>query len=120
MAIVTKCRVVEPVLVSSKPPTGGYQQIFNERYSIPSKKGGTIVPNIVHYVSFGINKFQFLNYLSFLSVHKFIRPVVIYVHGDALPYGEWWEKTLKEIPGKWLNELNFRKLHTLIEKKTDP
>ena len=58
-----------------------------------------LVPNIVHYVWFGENvDFTFLNYLSFLSAHKFIKPLQILIHGDTLPIGTWWNATLKQIP----------------------
>ena len=56
-----------------------------------------VVPNIVHYVSLGHWEFSFLNYLSFKSVHKFIQPEAIYIHGDGLPYGRWFDRMLKEV-----------------------
>ena len=56
------------------------------------------VPNVVHYIRFGKTMgFDMQQYLSYLSVHKFIKPQYIFVHGDALPSGEWWTRTLKEV-----------------------
>ena len=57
------------------------------------------IPNLVHYVSLGCNRgFAFVNFLSVLSVHKFIKPYRIYFHGDCLPKGHWWNETLRQIP----------------------
>ena len=82
--IQTKCRIVEPVLLSHKrtriDPTDWF-----------------LVPNIVHYVLFGNVPFTFLNYISFKSAGKFIKPQFIFVHGDGLMIGHWWNRTLKEV-----------------------
>lgn len=48
------------------------------------------VPNIVHYVWFGKNEFTFINFLSFLSVHKFQNPCLILLHADKMPKGKMW------------------------------
>lgn len=56
------------------------------------------VPNIVHYVALGRWRFTFLCYLSVKSVHLHIRPDHIIFHGDRLPYGYWWNRTMDEIP----------------------
>lgn len=56
------------------------------------------VPNTVHYVSLGSWEFSFLNYLSFKSADSHIKPEAIYIHGDALPYGEWWNRMLADVP----------------------
>jgi len=58
-----------------------------------------VVPNVVHYIHFG-NKmiFDFEQYISYLSVHKFIKPDYIFLHGDTLPVGSWWNRTLAEVP----------------------
>ena len=56
------------------------------------------VPNVVHYIRFGTKMvFDMQQYLGYLSVHKFIQPQYIFIHGDALPRGAWWERTLKEV-----------------------
>ena len=63
-----------------------------------------VVANVVHYILFkksGNNmknfKFLFQHYLSFRSVHQFIRPRYIFLHGDSVPEGEWWQRTLQEV-----------------------
>ena len=56
------------------------------------------VPNIVHYVRFGSQRaFEFRHYLSYLSVHKFIQPDYIFLHGDVLPSGYWWNRTMRDV-----------------------
>ena len=56
------------------------------------------IPNTVHYVWFGKIEFTFVNYLSLLSVDKFIKPDYIFIHGDSIPGGEWWNRTTSEVP----------------------
>lgn len=57
-----------------------------------------IVPNVVHYVLIGPNlTFTFVNYLSFLSVERFLKPEQIFVHGDSTPTGHWWNLTLRQV-----------------------
>ena len=82
--IKTKCRTVEPVLLSHK----------RTRIDLTD---GFLVPNIVHYVLFGTVPFTFLNYISFKSAGKFIKPQFIFVHGDGLMNGHWWNRTLEEV-----------------------
>ena len=58
-----------------------------------------VVPNVVHYIQFGNKmKFGFMQYISYVSVHKFIKPGYIFVHGDTLPLSLWWKRTLAEVP----------------------
>lgn len=65
-------------------------------------KGPFHVPNIVHYVWFSNeatpHKMSFIEYMSFRSVATFQCPSLIMIHGNAVPSGEWWRKTLTEIP----------------------
>ncbi len=59
-----------------------------------------LVPNIVHYVygyPLANTPMTFLMYISFLSVQRFIRPRYIFIHGDALPSGEWWNRTISDV-----------------------
>src|SRR6218665_203648 len=56
------------------------------------------VPNVVHYVFLGSDlTFTFCNYLSYRSVERFIRPNQIFVHGDHVPSGKWWNRTIDEV-----------------------
>ena len=81
--IITKCGTVKPTLLSF-------------RLKIEQKQL-TKVPNIVHFVSYGSYEFKFLHYLSFLSTHRYIKPRFIYLHGDALPKGYWWQRILQDV-----------------------
>lgn len=57
-----------------------------------------LVPNVVHYIIFGTDQnFTFTHYLSFLSVERFIQPEQIFVHGDKIPSGHWWNLTLYHV-----------------------
>ena len=92
--VFTKCGAGHGVLISKVP--SAIEPRLTERYDIDNTDYP--VPNIVHYISLGTWEFQFLNYISFLSVHKFIQPWAIYVHGEKLPTGKWWNRTLYEVP----------------------
>ncbi|KAK2188916.1 hypothetical protein NP493_119g01005 [Ridgeia piscesae] len=57
-----------------------------------------VVPNVIHYIRYTNNvTFEFQHYLSYRSVQLFIRPRYIFLHGDSIPDGEWWQKTLAEV-----------------------
>ena len=43
-------------------------------------------------------EFEFTNYLNVLGVHKFMKPNYIIFHGDAGITGEWWNRTVTEVP----------------------
>lgn len=56
------------------------------------------VPNVVHYVYTGSGlRFTFVNYLSYRSAGRYIRPDQIFVHGDHPPTGPWWDRTVREV-----------------------
>ena len=85
--IRTKCFYENPKLLSF--------------YRTPSRpeRDGHKVPNLVHYIWFRSEvKFRYINYLSFFSANKFLKPSRIILHGDSLPDGSWWKKVLQEIP----------------------
>ena len=83
--VVTKCGQVLSILISHR---------YVHR---PETCDQQMVPNVVHYVSLGRWEFSFLNYISFRSVDLLQKPSYIFVHGDGLPYGLWWERTMKEV-----------------------
>ena len=60
-----------------------------------------VVPNVVHYILFekarNKTKFEFQHYVSFCSASRFIRPRYIFLHGDQMPEGEWWQRTLRDV-----------------------
>ena len=82
------------------------------------------VPNIVHYVWFGKNEFNFIHFLSFLSVHKFQNPCLIMVHADKMPKGKLWAYFL-QISSKVIHvhrkqpKKIFKKKISSIEHKAD-
>lgn len=59
---------------------------------------GKLVPNVVHYIWFSKRTFNFFNFLSFLSVSKFLRVCLIIIHGDVTPQGKYWKMLLRLIP----------------------
>ena len=56
------------------------------------------VPNIVHYVWFGAREMNFYHFLAFMSSFKNIKPCLILVHSDNLPFGPYWELLLSVVP----------------------
>lgn len=61
-------------------------------------KDDLLVPNVVHYVRYGKGDLSFFEFVSFLSVVRFVRPCVILIHGDALPTGDYWTYILNLSP----------------------
>ena len=49
-----------------------------------------VVPNVVHYVWCKKQALGFFQFLSFMSVLRFIRPCLLLLHGDYLPFGKYW------------------------------
>ena len=95
------CHNMDGVLVSNST-----LPVSPKPQPIPGK-----VPRIIHYVSLSCNRiFTFSNYLSILSVHRFIKPGRIYFHGDCTPKGPWWERTTDEIPNIYFRERGRTKL----------
>ena len=62
------------------------------------------VPNIVHYIWYNpeVAFLRFDHLLSILSVHKILKPDVIYFHTDREPAGPYWEQA-KKIPNFKIN-----------------
>ncbi|CAC5384493.1 unnamed protein product [Mytilus coruscus] len=56
------------------------------------------VPNLVHYIWFSKREMNFYHFLSFLSASRFLKPCLILVHGDRLPFGTYWEYLLTLVP----------------------
>ncbi|XP_069130281.1 uncharacterized protein [Argopecten irradians] len=82
------------------------------------------VPNIVHYVWYNMRPMRFYHFLSVYSVFKIQKPCVIFIHGDFMPTGEYWNFLLKIVPNiLFLQQIppveiaNKTILH--IEHKTD-
>ncbi|CAG5126247.1 unnamed protein product, partial [Candidula unifasciata] len=49
-----------------------------------------VVPNVVHYVSFGRRVFKAESFISVLSAVRFQQPCAILFHGPDPPYGPYW------------------------------
>ena len=76
--------------------------------SIPTKTSPELkVPNIVHYIWYNseIASLRFDHLLSMLSVHKILKPDVIYFHTNREPTGRFWEQA-KKIPNLKINHRN--------------
>ncbi|KAK7103397.1 hypothetical protein V1264_018302 [Littorina saxatilis] len=61
-----------------------------------------VVPRIGYYVLVSESCkepffFQFLHYLSMLSVQRFLRPRAIYVLGNCVPIGYWWSRVVNDV-----------------------
>ncbi|XP_069131786.1 uncharacterized protein [Argopecten irradians] len=59
---------------------------------------GKPVPNIVHYIFFGIYKLSFVQFLSIWSIHTIQKPCVILIHGDTQLSGPYWTYLVRTIP----------------------
>ena len=89
--VIRKQGGADPKLLSEKTESTK-EKIYGERNEY-------VVPNVVHYILFSRPmKFKFLTYLSYRSAHKFIKPNYILLHGDVLPTGYWWNRTLADVP----------------------
>ncbi|XP_060072429.1 uncharacterized protein LOC132552283 [Ylistrum balloti] len=53
------------------------------------------VPNIVHYVFFGIYELTFFHFLSIWSTHIIQKPCAILIHGNTLVSGPLWDRLVK-------------------------
>ena len=102
--IIGSCGEYKPMLISNQSTqTVSYESSKSSSNASTSSTSSSTsqlpVPNVVHYVWFGESfELTFLNYLSLLSVSRFIRPTHIFIHGDAMPRGEWWERASRDIP----------------------
>ena len=85
----------------------------------PASRQQLMAPNLVHYIRFHGERyaFNFPTYVSFKSVHKFIKPDLILVWGDALPSNDstWWIRTVKEVANLYFVKTN--RIQTIGGKK---
>lgn len=72
-------------------------------------EANTQVPNIVHYTidCSTHTHFTYINYLSFVSVEKFIKPDRIYVHCDCVLNSTWWIRVLEDLANIHVVERHF-------------
>ena len=66
--------------------------VYGKSETLKAKRGHTLIPNIVHYVSLGNNKMKYFSYLSMLSALYILNADMVYVHGDREPHGLYWAK----------------------------
>ncbi|XP_062606682.1 uncharacterized protein LOC134268435 [Saccostrea cucullata] len=59
---------------------------------------GRVVPNIVHYIWFGIQHFELINFVSIYSAYEKQKPCLIFLFADFLPFGDLWNLLLTVIP----------------------
>jgi hypothetical protein len=70
---------------------------FNNETGDPN--GEYIVPNIIHFLFFGIHELSFVDAVCVLAAFKNHRPEHIYFHTNVAEFkGRYWEK-LKSTPG---------------------
>ena len=56
------------------------------------------IPNILHYVIYKKDVLTFFEFVSFISVIRFVRPCAILIHGDKLPSGIYWRSIIALFP----------------------
>ncbi|XP_045176446.2 uncharacterized protein LOC123536984 [Mercenaria mercenaria] len=56
------------------------------------------VPNVVHYVWFNKKELSFFEFVSFMSTLRFVRPCAIFIHGNMLPSGNYWNFIVNMYP----------------------
>lgn len=87
-----------PSDVSSATAGDSKTTVTEKSLSLAKEEANIEAPNVVHYVYWGADlKFTFVNYLSYRSADRFIRPEQIFVHGDRIPTGIWWNRLVKEV-----------------------
>ena len=89
---ITKRHGIKPALLS-------YEQVQPDYILHPVSSKGLVVPNIVHYIHYGVNfTLDFLTFVSFKSVDEYIKPSLILVWGDLPPNTTWWRRVQQEVP----------------------
>ena len=74
-----------------------------------------MVPNIIHYMLFGVQEVDFVHFLSLLSVLKNQRPNVVYIHCDCTQLsGPFYERVMK-VANKTMTRITIR----TIERPTE-
>ena len=56
------------------------------------------VPNVLHYVWYGRKELGYFHFLSFMSGLRFMKPCLILIHGEHLPYGPYWDYFIQLSP----------------------
>ena len=89
-SIETTCGSIKPSKLSQKIRKYGANRDEGMQYK---------VPNIVHYTidCHESARFDYINYLSFVSVQKFLAPDKIYVHTNCVLNSTWWQRTVTDV-----------------------
>jgi hypothetical protein len=58
---------------------------------------GFLVPNILHYIWFGKDDFQFMYFVAVYSAYKIQKPCLIFMYYDNVPKGVWWDLLLLSV-----------------------
>ena len=73
-----------------------------QRLNHTTLRNVNVVPNIVHFVYFcngNDYNLEFMHYVSFKGVHKFIEPDLILIWGNCPPSNTtWWNRVQQEVP----------------------
>ena len=84
----------------------------------PKSGQNLTVPNVVHLINF-VQPFVFYNYVTYMSIEKHVKPVLIFLWADA-PYSQdniWWKKATKQVANIYYVHT---KRYNLISKKFVP
>ncbi|KAK6173344.1 hypothetical protein SNE40_016813 [Patella caerulea] len=69
-----------------------------ERFIQENCYDNKIVPNVIHYVWFNKHVMDVYSFLSVISTYKRIKPCLIIIHADVMPYGPYWVYLLTLVP----------------------
>lgn len=54
-------------------------------------KGKYVVPNVVHYIWYNDKDLGYIQFISFMSALRFMKPCLILIHGLYIPRGKYWD-----------------------------
>ena len=49
------------------------------------------VPNVAHFIWYGAQELGYFQFLTFMSLLRFMQPCLILIHGNAIPHGKYWD-----------------------------
>jgi hypothetical protein len=67
----------------------------------------------------------FLQYVSMLGVERHIRPSHVLLHGDVIPHGQWWQRTVSDVTNIYYVNTSMAPTHIYghrlhrVEHRTD-
>lgn len=78
---------VTPYLTKIKQ---NHKILLLSRKKAVKKRSNLVIPNVSHYVNIGKRNFTFLQFLSYYSTFKIQNPDYVFLHGQELPVGRYW------------------------------